>query len=376
MKQSFHLPRENLAVYGLGGAFHWFHEIFMLRLGYRPDYLADRNAPQNTSCEGIPLINDLPSQIQPEKRHCYTVVVCTGREKTFAEIRAQLIADGFKRIFWIHQLYEIHDPFGLSQNTFTHPDTGQAAQIRAARALFRDDLSLEIFDRFVETHCTKIPRTIPQSPADEQYFPKDIGADTDIERLVLCGSDTHDLNRLSSQLKHPLESLIIFEADPYLFDELSNAYLTSEQTDSHFPLARSCILSPCAVSSTAGIHSFASANHPSIPRTGKTGFGSRLCSTGHDSVQTISLDQAIQGIEPDYICMDIEGEELNAISGARRIITRSRTNLAISVYHKASHIWEVPLLIQSINKNHDFYIRNYTGFSAETILYAFIHHKK
>ena len=225
------LPRENLAVYGLGGAFHWFHEIFMLRLGYRPDYLADRNAPHNTSCEGIPIINDLPSHIQPEKRYCYTVVVCTGKEKTFAEIRAQLITDGFERIFWIHRLYEIHDPFGLSQNTFIHPDAGQEAHIRAARALFRDDLSLEIFDCFIETHRTKIPQTIPQSPADEQYFPKDIDEEIDIERLVLCGSDTHDLNRLSRQLKKSLESLLIFEADPYLFDELSNSNLISEKSE-------------------------------------------------------------------------------------------------------------------------------------------------
>lgn len=369
------LPRENLAVYGLGGAFHWFHEVFMLRQGYRPDYLVDRNAQQNTSCEGIPIVNNLPSQIQPEKRHCYTVVVCTGNEKTFAEIRAQFISDGFEHILWIHQLYEIHDPFGLSQNIFTHPHAGQETRISAARALFRDDLSLEIFDRFIETHRTKSPRTIPQSPADEQYFPKDIGTDTDIERLVLCGSDTHDLNRLASQLKHPLESLLIFEADPYLFAELSNAYSAAEQTNKPFPLSRACTLSPCAVSSTTRIQRFASANHPSFQRTVKTGFGSRLCNNGHDSVQTVSLDQAIQGIEPDYICMDIEGEELDALSGARRIISSSRTNLAISVYHKASHIWEIPLLIHSINKNIDFYIRNYTGFSSETIVYAFIHNK-
>jgi len=235
--------------------------------------------------------------------------------------------------------------------------------------------SLEIFDRFIETHRTKSPRTIPQSPADEQYFPKDIGTDTDIERLVLCGSDTHDLNRLASQLKHPLESLLIFEADPYLFAELSNAYSAAEQTNKPFPLSRACTLSPCAVSSTTRIQRFASANHPSFQRTVKTGFGSRLCNNGHDSVQTVSLDQAIQGIEPDYICMDIEGEELDALSGARRIISSSRTNLAISVYHKASHIWEIPLLIHSINKNIDFYIRNYTGFSSETIVYAFIHNK-
>lgn len=369
MGKPVQLPRENLVVYGLGGAFHWFHEIFMLRLGYRPDYLVDRNAQEGASCEGIPIINDLPSRIEATQRHRYTIVVCTGKERSFEQIRAQRIDEGFEHIVWIHQLYEIHDPFGLSQDTFTHADAGQADRIAAARTLFRDDLSLEIFDCFIETHRTKTPRTIPQSPPEEQYFPKDIDTEMPLGRLVFCGSDGDDLRRLARKIKSPIESLISFEPDPSIYAKTSNhETLTSWMGDiSH--VTRSLILSPCAVSATTSIRRFASANHPSIQRDHPTGFGSRLNPNGADMVQTITLDQALHGLEPTYICMDIEGEELNAVQGAKRIITAGRTRFAISAYHKVSHIWEIPNMIHSLNSNYQFFLRNYTGFCAETFLY-------
>jgi FkbM family methyltransferase len=283
-----------------------------------------------------------------------------------------LLSQGFVQILWIHQLYEIHDPFRLSRNVFTDDvPPEQDRNIEAARQLFRDELSRAVFDRFIETHRTKTPVLIPRSQPDEQYFPRDIDMKIPLDRMVLCGSDIHDLIRLSHKIDSPIESLISFEADPYLFRKLSDHRFLSDQIGSLNEMTRYLMLSPCAISSSTGIRSFSSANRPSSPSSCNT-FGSRLHPRGADLVQTVSLDQAIHGLEPTYVCMDIEGEELEAISGTRRIIRSSRTQLAVSVYHKASHIWEIPNLIHTINPNYTFHLRNYTGFCLETILYATI----
>ena len=70
--------------------------------------------------------------------------------------------------------------------------------------------------------------------------------------------------------------------------------------------------------------------------------------------------------------MDIEGEELRALRGARGIISVAKPDLAICVYHKPSHVWEALNLLSEFVPNYKFSLRNYTGFAIETVLYASI----
>jgi hypothetical protein len=70
------------------------------------------------------------------------------------------------------------------------------------------------------------------------------------------------------------------------------------------------------------------------------------------------------------ITMDIEGVELQALMGAEKTIRRSSPDLGICVYHAANQIWEIPLYINSLGLGYKFYLRNYTSFSQETVLYA------
>jgi len=361
MKNPVQIPRDNLVVYGLGGAFHWFHEIFMHRLGYRPDYLIDRGVRDGEHCEGIPTHRDLSAQIDVAHRHRYTVVVCTGKQETFAQIRAQLVDEQFENIVWIHELYEIHDPLGLSQDTFANPDAARTDSIAAARALFQDELSWEVFDSFIETHRTKIPCPIPQSPPETQYFPRDIGEEIPLQRIVMCGGDHDTLIRLAGREEAPVDSIVIFEPDPRGYRKFSNSENIKNWVGDIRKTARSLIVSPCAISAETGIAPFASA---------VTTFGSRLHAEGTNTVQRTTLDQSLHGIEPTYICADIEGEEFNMLHGARRIIESSGTCFAISVYHDASHVWQIPNMLHRSNPKYRFYLRNYTGFCSETILYA------
>jgi hypothetical protein len=68
--------------------------------------------------------------------------------------------------------------------------------------------------------------------------------------------------------------------------------------------------------------------------------------------------------------MDIEGAELKALKGASDIIRKNRPKLAISVYHKQNDMIDIPLFLKSVIPDYRLYIRHYSIYPAETVLYA------
>jgi FkbM family methyltransferase len=90
-------------------------------------------------------------------------------------------------------------------------------------------------------------------------------------------------------------------------------------------------------------------------------------------VLTIAIDNLILNGEydrVDFIKMDIEGAELEALHGAEMSIKRFRPKLAITVYHKFEDFWTIPAYLQQLNLGYRFYLRHYTMHQEETVLYA------
>ena len=90
------------------------------------------------------------------------------------------------------------------------------------------------------------------------------------------------------------------------------------------------------------------------------------------SVKTARLDSfcAQHDYIPDLIKMDIEGSEIRALAGATETIRKHRPNLAVSVYHNASHLTDAFALIDRLNPDYKYYLRHYTEGYTETVLFA------
>ena len=73
---------------------------------------------------------------------------------------------------------------------------------------------------------------------------------------------------------------------------------------------------------------------------------------------------------PTYIKMDIEGSELEALWGARRILREHSPVLAIAAYHTPDHIWQIPLLIHALQPEYKLFLRRYLPGRWELIWYA------
>lgn len=95
---------------------------------------------------------------------------------------------------------------------------------------------------------------------------------------------------------------------------------------------------------------------------------SRPDSFGDQIVKEVRLDDL--GINRISMAkFDIEGGELEALSGAGSTIIRTRPVLAVAVYHRVGHFWSVPKLVMAFDPNYTIYLRHYNEGVSETVMY-------
>lgn len=113
-------------------------------------------------------------------------------------------------------------------------------------------------------------------------------------------------------------------------------------------------------------------NTSQVLRFIEDGEGSRIDDTSDNvvEVETISIDEALDGKKATYIKMDIEGAEMYSLLGAEKTIRKYKPKLAISVYHKRDDIWEIPMLLLKYNPAYRFYLRIYSFTGNDAVLYA------
>jgi len=92
-------------------------------------------------------------------------------------------------------------------------------------------------------------------------------------------------------------------------------------------------------------------------------------------VSTASIDDFLEKNKIDkidFIKMDIEGAELDALKGSENAIRKFRPKLAISVYHNLEHFYSIPNYLDSLQLGYKYYLDHHTIHNEETILYATI----
>lgn len=91
------------------------------------------------------------------------------------------------------------------------------------------------------------------------------------------------------------------------------------------------------------------------------------------TVQLTTIDETVrvEKLEKlDFIKMDIEGAELNALKGATDSLVRFKPDLAISLYHSLDDFCDVPAYLKSLNLGYKFYLHHATIHNEETVLFA------
>ena len=86
------------------------------------------------------------------------------------------------------------------------------------------------------------------------------------------------------------------------------------------------------------------------------------------SIDEFIVENNVQKI--DFIKMDIEGAELNALKGAKQTIINNKPKMALSVYHCPEHLYSLMLYINDLNLGYKFYLGHHRTYLYETVLYC------
>jgi FkbM family methyltransferase len=73
---------------------------------------------------------------------------------------------------------------------------------------------------------------------------------------------------------------------------------------------------------------------------------------------------------PTFIKMDIEAMEPEAMRGAEQTVRASAPTLAICVYHRPEHLWEIPRMVRDWRSDYRLYLRHYSTNMSETVMFA------
>lgn len=233
--------------------------------------------------------------------------------------------------------------------------------ICAFKSLLVDDKSLKTLNDII-----KLRKELDEKdyviPSGVEYFPDDVpfysGADV---RYVDCGAYVGDTAMALKAQGWQSKSVLCFEPSTQNLSELcKNIKALAKDKSTTYTII------PAAISSKNGV-SYAKA----LNQSDTSGFGLNAGDINEgELVPLMRLDDVLAGYEPTHIKMDIEGAELEAIKGAKDVIAKHSPALAICLYHRSQDLWEIPLLINSINPNYNMYLRTHDEMCLGTVLYC------
>lgn len=90
-----------------------------------------------------------------------------------------------------------------------------------------------------------------------------------------------------------------------------------------------------------------------------------------DKISVFKMDTFFKDKRVDFIKADIESYEYDMLLGAKQLINKYNPLLAICIYHNASDIYDIPLLIRKINPKYRLKVMQHSYEYLETVLYAY-----
>ena len=285
------------------------------------------------------------------------VLIGTHNPKVAVRDIAGLLTEiGFTTVVTPMEIYwHLGEELGWCFWLGTRADYAQAATcLDKTRALWADAESERLFlETLLYRLAFDLEMAATVSGAACQYAHPTVPRWMNPLRLVDGGAYTGDT--LQSLLHHgySFASLYAFEPDLENFRKLRDCVA------SLLPQTQSSIW-PCGVSSKTDRLKFSEGG----------GTSSKFSETGSAQVPVVALDDVLHGQAVNLIKLDIEGAELDALQGAKRLIEKDRPGLAVCLYHYPQHLWAIPLWVAELDLGYRFYFRMHEPCTFETVLYA------
>jgi FkbM family methyltransferase len=322
-------------------------------LGLEPLAFCDNNPRlHGTQVGGVPIISPAEAAHRYRDQAVFVPSVFTS-----GPLLAQMKSLGLSiltvpELFW--QYPDTFLPFAclaLPEAVLEHKDG-----VRACLDLWHDQPSRHEYLAQIAWRTTLDSAVLPPClPQDAIYFPSELLELRPDEVFVDCGAFDGDSLRALLRRVPGIRRFIGIEPDPANRSKLQ-AFI--DERGSEF--SSRCTVLPYAVG-----------NHSGTIRFSDTGTaGSCVNALGSLDIRAERLDVLLADVWPTYIKMDIEGAELMALEGGRKVIGDALPVLAICLYHRSSDLWEIPRLIRSISPDYRLFLRRYSDDCWEQVCYA------
>lgn len=341
-----------VVIYGAGNAGRDVRRI-LTEQGSSVIGFLDRQAREGSSIDGLPVWSPDGDASWPSESMAVIAIFNPGVD--VEPIRRKLERSGFARVY---TFLDLHDAFADALGDrywLTHRDRYLDWQPDATAHAdgWADEESRHIYASLLRFRLSHDYADLPARSAGAQYFPEIPGRSQRPSRFIDCGAFDGDTLRELSRMGGA-EAVAAFEPD------LSN-YRKLAVACRNLPNLGEVTLFPCALAAEAGQARF-EANGLA---------GSSLSDQGGDVVTCVALDEALATFRPTVVKMDIEGAEVEALAGARRMVQEHRPELVLCVYHRPEHLWQIPRLVRSwYGSTARYYLRVHAHSGFDTVFYA------
>ncbi len=236
--------------------------------------------------------------------------------------------------------------------------TKSATLIKSAFSLWGDEFSRREYLAQLKFRILGEFDSLSAPVPTESYFPDDLFDLLPDERFIDCGAfDGITVKHFLKRQKEFSGKIVAYEPDPANF-ELLKQYISSLANG----IAGNIMPLPYAIG----------AKHEKVHFDATGTMGSTISSHGKLEVECITLDEDLISLQipPTYVKMDIEGGELNALAGARDLISGEIPILAICLYHRFDDLWRIPLFIHSLTNKYQFFLRPHEIEGWQLVCYA------
>jgi FkbM family methyltransferase len=309
-----------------------------------------------TVLDGLPVLAPADAATRFGRTACFVVSIwrAEGEPHRFTDTEARLKAMGVARVAHFGHLAWVHPEGLLPHYSLDLPQRALAAReaVLAALDLFRDARSRDLFIRHALWRLTLDFSLLPPTDPEEIYFPEGLFRPGRGDVLADAGAFDGDTCRRMLELwGEGARRIHAFEPDPASGRKFQ-AWMAGS------PHRERIRFHPAALGASPGTLRFQG-----------TGALNAASGPGGTLVPCRTLDQELADDPPDFIKMDIEGAEHDALRGASALLRRGPA-LAICLYHAQDHLWSIPNLVHAHMPGHPLHLRYHGTDAWELVLYA------
>lgn len=254
----------------------------------------------------------------------------------------------FKNRKAVYFMGDIHDTERISKEFFEK----HKVDFNRVYKNLADEKSKESFVAYLMAKINEDASALRGKIEIPQYFSGDFLQFSDREFLVDCGAYIGDsIQDFVRATNGKYDGIIAFEPDKENVNTLTS-YVQEEK------LKNVEIYNKGAYDCATELH------------FNSDGILSKISDSAEFTIQTDTIDNIVSDHKVSFIKMDIEGSEMQALQGAKNVISRDHPTLGISAYHKADDLYKIFDFANDLYGGYKYYFRLHKHLPIDAVFYA------